>query len=210
MPMRVQEFHPAIAHFPIALFPTAVLADAIGVATDNQRLMDIGRMLMPVAVATMAATSLSGFTAQGAVRTNQVSEDILATHRNLNVSALIAAMAMAYLRARQEKPGMTYLAAGLAMSALLTYSGYLGGRMVYEHGVGVKPANGLQRGRSPQYPGNGLGRMARLIASDMTEAMSQTAQDAGEGRIVPHLRSSSKRSSSKRRSSSSRSRRKSR
>jgi uncharacterized membrane protein len=200
MPMRVQEIHPALAHFPIALFPTAILADLYGRAIDDDRMMEIGRMLMPIAVATAAATGIAGFAAQGAVRTDEQSEKMLVTHRTINVTSLIAGMALAYMRARQHKPGVAYLMAGLAMSALLTYSGYLGGRMVYEHGVGVRPANGLQRGRAPQFPGSGLGRMARLAAADTAEAMAGTARDTARGRIAPVFQegTASRRSGSKR------------
>jgi hypothetical protein len=130
----------------------------------------------------------------------------LVTHRTLNISSLILGSVLAYMRVRQHKPGYGYLAAGLAMSALLTYSGYLGGRMVYEHGVGVRPANGLQRGRSPQFPGDGMGRMARLAAADAGAAMGRAAQDVGHGRIVPVFqgsRSKRKPSASSRRTSRS-------
>jgi uncharacterized membrane protein len=48
MPMRVHEVHPALAHFPVALLPTAVAADLIGRLTDNDSLMDMGRQLMPL------------------------------------------------------------------------------------------------------------------------------------------------------------------
>jgi uncharacterized membrane protein len=45
MPMRVHEVHPALAHFPVALLPTAVAADLIGRLNNNDSLMDMGRQL---------------------------------------------------------------------------------------------------------------------------------------------------------------------
>jgi uncharacterized membrane protein len=189
--MRIQEIHPAIAHFPIALFPTAVLADVFGRALNDQQMMEMGRRLMPIAVATMAATGIAGLAAQGAVRTDEQSEKMLITHRTLNISSLVLGMALAFMRLRQDKPNAAYLMAGLAMSALLTYSGYLGGRMVYEHGVGVRPANGLQRGRSPQFPGYGVGRTARLAAADAGAAIAGTARDTAHGRLAPLFQATS-------------------
>jgi uncharacterized membrane protein len=202
MPMRLQELHPAVAHFPIALLPAAIIADAVGVAKDDERMSEMGRLLMPAAVASMALTGVLGFAAQGGVRTDEKSEQMLITHRTLNVSGLIAALALAALRSRTSRPGPAYLAAGLGLSALLVYSGYLGGRMVYEHGVGVKTANGLQKGRAPQFPGESLRTSARLTLADTGAAMGQMARDTVSGRLVPHFTES--RSSARKRTGRSR------
>ena len=43
-----------------------------------------------------------------------------------------------------------YLAAGIASVAAMAYSGYLGGHLVYEHGVGVRPAEGVEDGEAPE------------------------------------------------------------
>src|SRR3712207_6332084 len=137
MPMRVHEVHPALAHFPVALLPTAVAADLIGRFTDNDSLMDMGRQLMPLAAASVAATGVAGFAAQEAVKTSDVSHDLLVTHRTLNIGLLALSLGLAAIRARSRRPSAGYLLAGLAGAALVTYSGYLGGRMVYTHGVGV-------------------------------------------------------------------------
>ena len=104
MPMRVQEVHPAIAHFPVALLPTAVAADLIGTLTDNHSLMEIGRQLMPVAAASVAATDIAGFAAQEAVRTRDVSHDLLVTHRTLNIGLLALSLGLAAVRARSRRP----------------------------------------------------------------------------------------------------------
>ena len=139
--MRVHEVHPAIAHFPVALLPTAVAADLVGRLTDDASLMDMGRQLMPLAAASVAAAGIAGFAAQEAVRTSDVSHDILVTHRTLNIGLLALSVGLAAIRARSRRPSAGYLLAGLAGAALVTYSSYLGGRMVYAHGVGVEPAD---------------------------------------------------------------------
>ncbi len=187
MPMRVQEVHPALAHFPVALLPTAVAADLIGRLTDNDSLMEMGRQLMPVAAASVAATGIAGFAAQEAVKTRDVSRDLLVTHRTLNIGLLALSMALAGIRARSRRPGAAYLLAGLAGAALVTYSGYLGGRMVYAHGVGVEPADGIEHERAPEMPREGFGRAAHTSAANVGRAIRHTAQDMAEGQIAPRF-----------------------
>jgi uncharacterized membrane protein len=187
MPMRVHEVHPALAHFPVALLPTAVAADLIGRLTDNDSLMEMGRQLMPVAAASVAATGVAGFAAQEAVRTSDASHDLLVTHRTLNIGLLALSVGLAAIRARSRRPSAGYLLAGLAGAALVTYSGYLGGRMVYTHGVGVTPADGIEPERTPEMPHDGFGRAARASASNVGHALRHTAQEMVQGEIVPRF-----------------------
>ena len=187
MPMRVHEVHPALAHFPVPLLPTAVAADLIGRLTDNDSLMDMGRQLMPLAAASVAATGIAGFAAQEAVKTSDVSHDILVTHRTLNIGLLALSMGLAAIRSRSRRPSAGYLLAGLAGAALVTYSGYLGGRMVYAHGVGVTPADGIEPERTPEMPHDGFGRAVRTTASNVGQALRHTAQEMAQGEIVPRF-----------------------
>ena len=89
MTMRVHEIHPMLVHFPLALMPTAIAADTLGAMTDNDSLMETGRLLMPIAVASMAATGVAGFAAQEAVQAEGEAHDMLATHGNLNIGLLL-------------------------------------------------------------------------------------------------------------------------
>jgi uncharacterized membrane protein len=187
MPMRVHEVHPALAHFPVALLPTAVAADLIGRLTNNDSLMDMGRQLMPVAAASVAATGIAGFAAQEAVKTSDVSHDILVTHRTLNIGLLALSVGLAAIRSRSRRPSAGYLLAGLAGAALVTYSGYLGGRMVYAHGVGVGPADGVEPERTPEMPREGFGRAARTAADNVGRAIGHTAHEMAEGQIAPRF-----------------------
>lgn len=193
MPMRVQEVHPAIAHFPVALLPTAVAADLIGTLTNNDSLMEMGRQLMPVAAASVAATGIAGFAAQEAVRTRDVSHDLLVTHRTLNIGLLALSVGLAAVRSRSRRPSAGYLLAGLAGAALVTYSGYLGGRMVYAHGVGVDPADGVEHERSPEMPYDGFGRAARTAVGNVGQALKHTAQAMAEGQIAPRFQGTDRR-----------------
>ena len=45
--MRTHELHPMLVHFPLALMPTAIAADAMCAMTADRKLMEMGKTLMP-------------------------------------------------------------------------------------------------------------------------------------------------------------------
>src|SRR4051812_31142479 len=125
--MRLVEVHPSLVHFPIALLPVAVGADAIGYATGNRELLRAGKLGMIAAASAAALAGTFGFIAQEEVDLDDRGRRVLQTHRTMNILALGAMTAMAIVRARRKKPGLGYLIAGLATLGAMTYSAYLGG-----------------------------------------------------------------------------------
>lgn len=187
MPMRLQELHPAMVHFPIALVPAALTADALGRATGSQALMDTGRRLMPIAAASAALAGVFGVVAQQSVKTNDRSTPLLTTHRNLNLALIGLSAAMASGRSRRRRPGLGYLLLGAAGTAAMTYSAYLGGKMVYEYGVGVKPAGGLLRDEAPEITMENAGEVTRLAAKHVKEGVKYAVSELASGDVVPTL-----------------------
>lgn len=187
MRLRLQEIHPSIVHFPVTLIPTAIVADAIGRATDSRSLMEVGRLLMPVAAASAAIAGAAGLLAQGAVRAEGRARDQLATHRNLNAGLMVLTAILAGVRARRARPGPGYLLAGFGGLAALSYSAYLGGRMVYEHGVGVKPAGGVRTDAAPEIGRDAAGEVLRKAGAAALRGARMSVHDAAEGKIAPAL-----------------------
>ena len=188
MSVRLQEIHPSLVHFPIALLPAAIGADLLARLTGSQRLADAGRVLMPIAAASAVVSAVFGLIAQEEVVAEGKAGDLLATHRTMNLSLTTVGTAMAVYRwGRTEVPGAGYLAVGLAGLGALGYSAYLGGKMVYEHGVGVKPADGLRDGDSPELVPGEFGHAVRRAVSDLEQAIPATIDDARAGRLVPEL-----------------------
>ena len=151
--MRLQEIHPSLVHYPLALLPLSIGADLIGRATGSKALKDLARTTIPLAAASAAAAAVAGHVAQEEVNATGEAHDMLVTHRNLNLGMVGAATAMAIWRSRHDEATPGYLALGLPGLATMTYTAYLGGNMVYEHGVGVLPAGGQTRigGRGPGF-----------------------------------------------------------
>lgn len=190
--LRTHELHPSLVHFPLTLVPTALLLDAIGDATDNEALMYAGKTLMPIAAATAAIAGLAGFVAQGAVRAEGHAHDLLVTHRNLNAALIGTAAGMAIARQRSTRPALGYLLLGAAGVAALGYTAYLGGKMVYAHGVGVEP-HGVDIEKSPELRPGTLGRAARESAHHIAEQARTSAQEVRAGEIAPAIRTHAER-----------------
>lgn len=191
MAMRLQEIHPALVHFPIALFPTALAADALGRASGSETLMEIGRRLMPVAAASAALAGVAGFISQESSHVKEEAHPYLITHRNLNLGLIGVVALLAKRRARRKRPSAGYLLAGAAGLATMSYTAYLGGHMVYEHGVGVTPAGGVREDKAPELtPGNAQ-EVLDLSAKHIRHGWSHAMKHLEEGKIAPLLTRSS-------------------
>ncbi len=187
MPPRLQELHPSLVHFPIALLPLSIGADLLGTITGSRALSNAGRVLMPIAAGAAAISAAAGLVAQQEVNAEGVAGDLLVTHRNMNLSLTAISALMAARRAGAEKAGVGYLALGLAGLGALSYSAYLGGKMTYEHGLGVKPADGLRKGDTPALSIDEAPSAAKQAWTDLKEATAVTIADLKAGRIAPAI-----------------------
>lgn len=186
MGMQLQEVHPALVHFPIALLPLAIGADALGKLGRNQELSTIGKWGIAAAAGSGLVAGIFGLIAQQEVNVEGQAKDMLITHRDLNLGAVGMMIGMAVRRARRKKPTLAYLATGAALIGAVTYSAYLGGHMVYADGVGVEKAGGLA-GNVPEFGQDATGSIARRAARDLGEGAITTAKELARGEVVPSL-----------------------
>jgi len=189
MAVRLHEVHPAIVHFPIALLPAAIGADLLGRLTGNEGLREAGRKLMPIAAASAAISAITGLVAQEEVVADGRAHDVLVTHRNINLGMVGVSAALAAWRWRSEKPSASYLALGLAGLGAVTYSAYLGSKMVYEYGVGVDAAHGIRPGRGAELVPGQLTDAARDAVEDVERGVPRVVDDLRRGEIAPVVES---------------------
>lgn len=177
MAMRLHELHPSLSHYPVALLPVSVGCDICGVWMDNENYLTVGRMTMPMMAASAAVAGVAGILAQEEVIADDDGTEMLKTHRNLNLATLGITSAMAVYRLRRSRPSWTYLSIGVGATAMVAYSAYLGGKMVYQKGMGVKEANGVLLSQSPELvPGNGkqiMGAIKAQLVSGIRRTISE-------------------------------------
>jgi uncharacterized membrane protein len=187
MTMRLQEVHPAVVHFPITLLPLAIGLDAIGRSTENPVFLEVGRRGIAVAALGAAVAGVTGLIAQEASAFDRKGRKLLVTHRTLNLGLIGLASLLAVRRARRERPGIPYLLAGAASVAAMSYSAYLGGHMVYEHGVGVRKARGIRKGEAPELRPRDAGDVLRTSGRQIARGVRSAARDFANGDAMPWL-----------------------
>lgn len=187
MAMKLHEVHPSIVHFPLTLLPMSIAADTIGLITGNRRLMWLGKRGIAAAAVAGAAAGATGLIAQEEVNVEGETMDMLITHRNLNIGAVGAMSAMALARSQMDRPTLPYLLGGLATVGAAVYSAYLGGTLVYQHGVGVGPAGGTYEGGGPELTPANAGKVASAIGEGLSHGVQHLVKETAEGKIVPSL-----------------------
>lgn len=188
MAMRLHEIHPSLVHFPLTLLPAALVLDAAGQLTGRRSLMNAARTLSVSAAVTGMAAGVAGLIAQQTVRAEGEAHDALVTHRNLNLALLGATAALAGVRATRRRPGPLYLATGLAGVAAMSYTAYLGGKMVYAHGVGVEERGGVLEDQSVEIRRGSLLRALQTAVLDIGRGLAHIVRGLLQGEIAPLLR----------------------
>lgn len=185
--LRLHEVHPIAVHLPIAMLPVAIAADLVGSATDDETLLSFGQKAIAVAAVGAGFSVLTGLIAGEEVNVEGRARDMLMTHRNLNVAAAGVAAGMALWRVKRSRPNAGYLGLGLIGTAILTYTGYLGGKIVYEAGAGVTPAGGVYREDAPEFHAGEMRAALADAASDLVHGVQHMAEEVADGKIIPAI-----------------------
>ena len=138
--------HALIVHLPIGLLVTAVVADLVALLRrDPSTVMTVSTGLYVAGTVTLVAAFLTGRSAAPEVYTPGMAQAIVAQHWDSAlwcvwyIGLLAAGRVGLHFAARKSRRSITaaLAVAGLAGLLLLTNTAELGGRLVYEHGVGV-------------------------------------------------------------------------
>jgi uncharacterized membrane protein len=138
MAMHVHELHAASTHAPLVILPAAALVDLAASLSGDRRGAALGRKLWWLGVGAGALAGVAGLAASQEIKAEEGrTEDMMWLHGAANFTILLGATGLALWRSFR-RPSITSSAIGLGACAAATYTAYLGGEMVYAHGVGVR------------------------------------------------------------------------
>jgi uncharacterized membrane protein len=135
--------HPMIIPFPLALWTTSFVADAIFYFVRNSSLLLISKFLLAAGCVGAVAAAIPGIIDWLSIKNPEVKR-IANWHARLNIIALIIFAISLYLRMKAGAPLVNYslkipFLLSLLGVILISISGWLGGKLSFEYGVGVKP-----------------------------------------------------------------------
>ncbi len=136
--------HPSIVHFPIALLVVSVVLDGCGVGFRRASLTQAGFYTLIIGSVAATAAVLSG--PEESVK-DAASLTVLHRHELFAAFTVLLCLIMVGMRLGNAEglygSGVIgYLAAGGALIVAVLLTGYFGGQMVYDHGVGVRQLQG--------------------------------------------------------------------
>ena len=149
--------HPLLVHFPIALLVTAFVADVSFVLTALDSLRDAGWWMLFAAAVSGVGTVLAGLFDMSRA---QLDEDVHPrVHRHMWVgialSVLIVLLAVwrwVFFSDPSTSLSSIYLDAAFLVVALAGFQGWLGGELVYTHGVFVRQKKGRDESLAEESP----------------------------------------------------------
>jgi len=139
----MNNIHPLLVHFPIALLSTFFVLDVVGTLAQKPQWRQIASWLLFFGAFSAIFTVLAGFIAADSTPHTEVVHPIMELHEHLGLSVLGLSLLLAVWRMKLAvvmKGGLNHLFLLLAtlMCGLMVLGADLGGLMVYQYGVAVK------------------------------------------------------------------------
>lgn len=138
-----EPIHPMFVHYPIALWTTSVITDLIFYFCRNTSLILISKFLIAAGIVGAIVAAVFGLIDWTGI-TEPAAKRIGNWHARLNITALILFGASLYLRMKNHGAPLVgfHLKIPFLISVvgwlLMAISASLGGKLVYEHRMGVR------------------------------------------------------------------------
>jgi len=139
----MENIHPMVIHFTIALFLVAVLFEILGKLMSKADLRIAGHWNLLLAFFSAGVSVITGLQAESVVPHSGQVHEMLEKHENMGFVILIIIFLMnvynLFLKKRlNPKLESLYFALAIAGVIAISVGSYLGGEMVYRYGVGVQ------------------------------------------------------------------------
>lgn len=152
----LSQLHPFAVHFPIALLLVTLVAEAVWLIKKQEFWRDMAFWLLLFGTAGSFLAAISGGWAEDALQMSHELHEKVEQHETVGyiIAWLYASLLVWKILRRKAMltpENRTFLGALLVATALLLYSGFLGGKLVYEYGAGVKGVSvGIENSSQPK------------------------------------------------------------
>ena len=130
------QIHPMLVQFPIVCFIGVLVTDIVFINNQNPGWATASRYLLVIGLVMAALAALAGLT--DFLGDKRVQSGDAIKHAVANVTAVVLELVNLILRLHTNDPIPRI---GIILSAvtvlILLYSGWMGGKLVFEHGIGV-------------------------------------------------------------------------
>jgi uncharacterized membrane protein len=128
--------HPMLVQFPIVCFIGVLVTDIVFINNQNHGWATASRYLLVIGLVMAALAALAGLTDFLGDKRVQGGDAI--KHAVANVTAVVLELINLILRLRTDAPipGIGIILSAVTVLILL-YSGWMGGKLVFQHGIGV-------------------------------------------------------------------------
>lgn len=139
----MQNIHPYFVHFPIAILSVGLLWDLLGILFKKQSLKNAGWWAQLFGTAAIIVTVVTGLVAANTIPHNEASHEIMETHETIGlivggvfIILFIWRSILKTMLPSKNLQQLIYLAIGGLAVLTMFYGAHLGGKLVYEFGVG--------------------------------------------------------------------------
>lgn len=139
----MQNIHPYFVHFPIAILSVGLLWDLLGILFKKESFKNAGWWAQVFGVIAIIITGITGLIAANTVPHNEASHEIMETHETIGLIVagifILLLIWRSFLKTSlptKSSYQTIYLAMGILAVVTMLYGAHLGGKLVYEFGVG--------------------------------------------------------------------------
>jgi uncharacterized membrane protein len=137
-------FHPRAVHFPIALSLVGVLFIVLGLLRQRQQWIGYGQLTLLLGWFGVMLAVVTGLIDQSSAPDTPEVQNTVSLHITAGIALLVAVGLALYWPLRNKQlwsqgaARWGYVALLIVIVALVAVEGYLGGKLVYTYGVGVR------------------------------------------------------------------------
>lgn len=141
---RMDNVHPLLVHFPIAFFIAFFLLDMVATFAKKQHWRYVAGWLLYLGAIASIFTVIAGLFAADSVEHNDAVHDIMERHEHIGISVLTLSLFLSAWRLKKwgfanKGANAVFLSLAALLCLLVSLGADLGGLMVYQYGVAVKP-----------------------------------------------------------------------